>query len=230
MSYFEEKYVNDRSADFRRYVTSTYGLMCGGLALTFGVSVATAIFLPQLIFSFTLSMILLVAEVITVIAFSTLLRRASFGAVVAMYLFYAVLTGVSISYIFVMFDFGSVILSFAAASVSFGIMALIGQFTKRDLSAFGRLFFAGLVGLILMSIVGIFFWNSVYEVIISIIGLVLFLGITAYDTQRMQRVFEHVSGDQAMVKKFSVYFAMQLYLDFINIFVYLLRLFGRARD
>ncbi len=231
MNYYEDKYFTDRTLDFRRHMARTYGLMCGGLALTFASAILTATVFPiWFTFSLPVSIALLVAEVITVIAFSALLPKASFGAVVSMFLFYALLTGVSISYIFVLYQMSTVILSFAAASVSFAIMALIGHFTKRDLSAFGRLFFAGLVGLILMSIVGIFFWNSWLEVVICILGLILFLGITAFDTQRMQRVFENSGADNAMAKKFAVYFAMQLYLDFINIFVYLIRLFGRSRN
>ncbi len=230
MSYFEDKYYTDRTSDFRRHMAKTYGMMSGGLAVSFVMALLTAIFLPQLVMSFTLSIILLVAEVVTVIAFSAMLSRARYGAVLAMFFFYAALSGVSLSYIFVLYDMSSVILCFAAASVSFAIMALIGYSTKKDLSVFGRLFFAGLVGLILLSIVGIFVQSAWYEIVVACIGLVLFLGITAFDTQRMKRVFESGSADNAMMKKYSVYFAMQLYLDVINIFVYMLRLFGRGRD
>ncbi len=229
MNYFEDKYYTDRTTDFRRHMVKTYGLMCGGLALTFAAGMLTAIFLPGLIFSFPLAVFLLLAELVTVIAFSALLTRAKYGVVVAMYLFYATLTGVSLSYIFALYNMGSIVLCFAATCVSFGVMALIGQVTKRDLSVFGRLFFAGLVGLIIMSIIGIFVWSTWLEVVISIVGLILFLGITAFDTQRMQRVFESGSANNELMKKYSVYFAMQLYLDFINIFVYIVRLFGRRK-
>ncbi len=230
--YYEDRYYTDRTGDFRRHMSKTYGLMCGGLALTFVTALLTSLVLPiWFTFSLPVSIILLVAEVITVVAFSALLHKASYGTVVAMFLFYALLTGFSISYIFVLYNMTTIFLAFAAASVSFAIMALIGHFTKRDLSVFGRLFFAGLVGLILMSIaclvLSLFMEVSILEWLICVVGLILFLGITAFDTQRMQRVFENTAADNAVAKKYAVFFAMQLYLDFINIFVYLLRLVGR---
>ncbi len=227
MNYYEEKYYTDRTTDFRRHMTRTYGMMCGGLAITFVTALLTALFMPYVILDFRLSILLLVAEVITVIAFSATMHKARFGVVLTMFFFYAFLTGVSISYIFLFYNITTIYLAFAGTSVSFAIMALIGHFTKRDLSVFGRLFFAGLVGIILMSIVGLIITAPYLDIAISVIGLILFLGITAFDTQRMQRVFERTSSDDAVSKKYSVYFALQLYLDFINIFVYVLRLFGR---
>ncbi len=226
-NYFDNS--EDQTLSLRQHLTKTYGLMALGLTLTFVASLCTALFLPMLIYNFKLSLILILAEVVTVIAFSAMIHRASYGAVVGMYIFYAILSGVSLSYIFVFYDITSIFLCFAAAAISFGIMALIGHSTKKDLSAFGSLFFAGLIGLILLTIVGLFINSSILEIVICCVGLVLFLGITAFDTQRMQNVFM-AGGDNQTTKKYAVYFALELYLDFINIFVYLLRLFGRTRD
>ncbi len=228
-NFYGENYYSGSEAGFRQHVTKTYALMAGGLSLTFLAAVLTAQFLPGLIYSFKLAIILLAAELITVVLFGLMLNRAPYIAVVGMFFLYAVLTGVSTSYIFVFYDVTSIVLCFAAAAVSFTIMALIGHNTKRDLSAFGRLFFAGLVGLILLTIVGLFIGSSTLEIVISCIGLVLFLGITAFDTWRMKAAFNS-GADSQMTRKFAVYFALELYLDFINIFMYLIRLLGRARD
>ncbi len=229
-NYYGEQSYGSSEAGLSRHLTRTYALMSGGLLLSFLAAFLTYWFLPGLIFSFKLSIILLVAEVLTVILFSVMLNRAPYLVVAAMFMFYSVLSGVSLSYIFVLYDMGRMFLCFAAAAISFAIMALIGHSTKRDLGAFGRLFFAGLVGLILLTIVSLFIGSSVMEIVISCIGLVLFLGITAFDTQRMQAAYR-AGGDNQMTKKYAVYFALQLYLDFINIFIYILRLLGAtSRD
>ena len=113
-----ESYDRDRVADYRRHLTKTYALMALGLAVTFVAAIVTALFLPHLfVFNFYVSVVLLVAEVVTVIAFSAMLSRAKVGTLVAMYFFYALLTGLSISYIFVLYDLGRVYLCFAAAVV-----------------------------------------------------------------------------------------------------------------
>ncbi len=234
-NYFEERYApgtDDRVEDYRRHMTRTYGLMAGGLALTFVTALLTYLSDVLLWLTFTpqVSIILLLLEVVTVIAFSAVLPRAKYGVVVGMFFFYTLLTGISLSYIFVLYEMGKMILCFAASSISFAIMAIIGHNTKRDLNVFGRLFFAGVVGLILMSIVSLFLRSSPLEFLISLLGLILFLGISAVDAQRMKRVFMSSSGNNALIKKFAVYFALQMYLDFINIFVYMLRLLGRSRD
>lgn len=226
----EEPAYHDKTQEFGRRLTRAYGLMAIGLAVTFLVAWLTVTFLPpDLTFSFPLAVILMVAEVATVIAFSALLTRASYGAILGMFLFYAVLNGISISYIFLVYDLGKVFLCFAAAAISFAIMALLGHTTKRELSGFLGFFIAGLIGLVFLTVIGFFLKSSALEIVISCIGLVLFLGITAFDAQRLRRFYESVSEDDAMTRKFAVYSALQLYLDFINIFFYLLRLFGRNR-
>ncbi|MGN1207452.1 MAG: Bax inhibitor-1/YccA family protein [Eubacteriales bacterium] len=225
-----ESYDRDRVADYRRHLTKTYALMALGLAVTFGAAIVTALFLPHLfVFNFYVSVALLVAEVVTVIAFSAMLPRAKVGTLIAMYFFYALLTGLSISYIFVLYDLGRVYLCFAAAALSFSIMALVGHTAKRDLSAFGHVFLAGIVGLVFLTIVGILIHSETIEIIISCVGLVLFLGITAFDAQRLRRFYESAGEDSQLTAKYAVYTALQFYLDFINIFFYLVRLLGRNR-
>ena len=228
----EEAPYRDKTKEFTRHLTRAYGLMALGLAATFLVALLTVRVLPtNLVFSFPLAVILMVAEVVTVIAFSALLTRASYGAILGMFFFYAVLNGVSISYIFLYYDLGKVFLCFAAAAISFAIMALLGHTTKRELSGLLGFFIAGLIGILFLTLISFFLKDiTKLEIIISCIGLVLFLGITAFDAQRLRRFYESTaSEDSAMTRKFAVYSALQLYLDFINIFFYLLRIFGSNR-
>lgn len=227
----EQPAYRDKTQEFARHLTRAYGLMAIGLSITFLVAFLTVTFLPaDLTFSFTLAVVLMIAEVVTVIAFSALLTRASYGAILGMFLFYAILNGVSLSYIFLIYDLGRVFLCFAAAAISFAIMALLGHTTKRELSGLLGFFLAGLIGILFLTLVGFFLKSAAFEIIISCVGLVLFLGITAFDAQRLRRFYESASEDDAMTRKFAVFSALQLYLDFINIFFYLLRLFGRHRN
>lgn len=227
----EEAPYRDKTKEFTRHLTRAYGLMALGLAATFLVAMLMALYLPGAALNFTVVVIVMVAEVVTVIAFSALLPRASYGSLLGMFLFYAVLNGVSISYIFLCYDMNRIFLCFAAAAISFAIMALLGHTTKRELSGLLGFFIAGLIGILFLTLISFFLKDiTKLEIIISCIGLVLFLGITAFDAQRLRRFYESTaSEDSAMTRKFAVYSALQLYLDFINIFFYLLRLFGRNK-
>lgn len=225
----EEPYYRDKTKEFNRHLTRAYGLMAGGLAVTFVVAMLMAFFFPATALSPVVAIVLAVAEIVTVIAFSATLSRASYGATLGMFLFYSVLNGISISYIFLYYEMSRIFLCFAAAAISFSIMAILGHTTKRELSGLLGFFIAGLFGLLFLTIVGFFLKSSALEITIACIGLVLFLGITAFDAQRLRRFYESASEDDAMTRKFAVYSALQLYLDFINIFFYLLRLFDRGR-
>ncbi len=225
----EEPYYRDKTKEFNRHLTRAYGFMAGGLAVTFLVALLMAYFFPQTALNPTVAIVLAIVEVVTVIAFSATLVRASYGATIGMFLFYAVLNGVSMSYIFLYYELSKVFLCFAAAAISFAIMAILGHTTKRELSGLLGFFIAGLFGLLFLTVVGFFLKSSALEIVIACIGLVLFLGITAFDAQRLRRFYESASEDDALTRKFAVYSALQLYLDFINIFFYLLRLFGRNR-
>ena len=225
----EEPYYRDKTKEFNRHLTRAYGFMAGGLSVTFLVALLMAYFFPQTALNPAVAIVLAIVEVVTVIAFSATLVRASYGATIGMFLFYAVLNGVSISYIFLYYDLSKVFLCFAAAAISFAIMAILGHTTKRELSGLLGFFIAGLFGLLFLTVVGFFLKSSALEIVIACIGLVLFLGITAFDAQRLRRFYESASEDDALTRKFAVYSALQLYLDFINIFFYLLRLFDRGR-
>ncbi len=228
-TFYGGDYYEDKSKLFQSQLNRTYGIMALGLTLTFVCAILTAWLAPFVVLSFPLAIILLVAQVITVIAFSATLHRAKFTTVLTMFVVYSILTGVSISYIFLIYSIGNIFLCFAATALCFAILAILGHNTKRDLSGLGRFFLVGLIGLLLLSLVSFFMGSTILEIVIACVGLVLFLGITAYDTQRLRQLAENYPEGDEMSRKISVYFAMQLYLDFINIFLYIIRLFGRQR-
>ena len=127
------------------------------------------------------------------------------------------------------YDAGSAIFAFAAAAVLFVSFAIYGIVTKRDLSKLGPLLMIGLIVLILFSVIGIFVHMSWASIIIALIGIAIFIGLTAYDTQKIKASYNAYSGNDEMLKKLSVNLALQLYLDFVNLFIYILKLMGKAR-
>lgn len=160
-------------------------------------------------------------------------ERFSMPVLVTLFVAFSVLMGISLSFVLLVYTSGSVVGCFAAASVMFGIMAVMGYTTDKDLTGFGRIMMMGLIGIIAASIINWFLKSSQLEYIVSIIGVMVFTGLTAYDVQRLKRIgegmeYEGVGADN--VKKVSILGALTLYLDFINLFLMLLRLFGGRRD
>ena len=138
---------------------------------------------------------------------------------------FAAIMGVSFATIFVVFNMGSIVSAFMAAAVLFGVMSGYGYFTKRDLTSVGQFMFVGLIAIIIASIINIFIGSSVMQMVISAIAVVIFLGLTAYDTQNIRQLVS-VENDGKM----EVWGALSLYLNFINIFLSLLQLFGQRND
>lgn len=149
----------------------------------------------------------------------------------AMFFVYAALNGMTLSTIFLVYDLGSVGLAFFIAACMFGAMSLVGYSTKKDLSQWRSFLMMGLIGLIIMSVVNLFLGGAGMNWFISIIGVLLFLGLTVYDTQKIKQmtVMSLQMGDEAVASKMGILGALKLYLDFVNIFLYLLRFFGRRR-
>jgi uncharacterized protein len=138
---------------------------------------------------------------------------------------FAALMGLSFSTIFVVYQIGSIVSAFMAGAILFGLMSFYGYFTKKDLTSFGSLLFVGLIAIILASIVNIFLASSVFQMVISAIAIIVFLGLTAYDTQRIRSEVS-VENDGKM----EVWGALSLYLNFINLFLSLLQLFGNKNE
>ena len=142
-----------------------------------------------------------------------------------------VLNGLTLSFIFIAYSLGSIAVTFAVTAGTFGAMAVIGTLTKKDLTSLGNLFFMALIGLIIASLVNLFWQNSILYWIVTYAGVLIFVGLTAYDAQKIKRMYLAAGTDDSeTVRKIAVLGALTLYLDFINLFLYLLRIFGGRRN
>lgn len=180
----------------------------------------------------TLGYITMFAPLGFVLAMSLGFARFSSSVLIALFVLYAAITGISLSFILLMYTSGSVISCFAASAGMFGLMAVMGYTTKQDLTSFGRIMMMGLVGIIIASLINFFLKSDSMQYIISIVGVLVFTGLTAYDVQKIKRIgagveYEGVSAENT--KKLAILGALNLYLDFINLFLYILRLFGNRK-
>lgn len=170
--------------------------------------------------------VLLFAQLGLVFAFNSVAVRASTPVVAAMFFAYAALTGTTLSVIFLVYTAASIAATFFVSAGAFAGLSVVGLVTKRDLSAVGRFAIFAVIGLILASVVNIFLHSTGLDFLVSIIGVVVFAALTAYDTQKLKQLF--ASGN--VHANMPLAGALMLYLDFINMFLFLLRLFGRRRD
>lgn len=169
---------------------------------------------------------LIVAELALVIGLSAAINRISALVATLMFLAYSVLNGVVLSSIFVVYDLGSIATTFFITAGMFGGMALVGFFTKKDLSSMGRILYMAVWGLILALVVNLFLKNTMFDMLVSFAGVIIFAGITAYDSQKIKALLLD-APETEHTQKLAVIGALSLYLDFINIFLYLLRFFGK---
>jgi FtsH-binding integral membrane protein len=144
--------------------------------------------------------------------------------------FYAGLMGLSLATIFVVYTGASITRVFLITASTFGAMSLYGYSTKKDLTSFGSFLIMGLIGIMIASLVNIFLKSSGLDFAISLIGVFIFIGLTAYDTQRIKQTYYHFAGNDEMVNKMAVIGALSLYMDFINLFIMLLRFFGERKE
>jgi FtsH-binding integral membrane protein len=208
--------------------------MAAGLALTgivaFGV--ATNPRLLQMFFSsqFTFFAVI-IAQLVLVMFLSARVMRMSVGMATICFAAYAALNGVTLSLIFLVYTGSSIASTFFITAGTFAGMSVFAVTTKRDLSAIGSYLIMGLWGLIIASVVNIFLKSSGLDWLISLVGVAVFIGLTAYDTQRIKRWNQEtgLSSDESVFVRLSILGALHLYLDFINLFLYTLRLFGKRR-
>lgn len=170
---------------------------------------------------------LLIAEIGLVVYLSARIHRISFTTATLLFIAYAILNGVTMAFIFLVYTMSSIATTFFITAGTFGIMALYGYVTKKDLTHIGNICFMALIGLIIASLVNIFLHNSMMDLIISCVGVLLFVGLTAYDSQKIKQLLtgEGIEINET-TQKIALMGAMTLYLDFINLFLYLLRLLG----
>ena len=208
------------------YMTRTYRWMASGLLITFAMAYITAT--TQLIYLVdSLYFVLTIAELALVFVLSSRVQNMSVDAARATFFGYALLNGMVLSYYFIAFSVGTLVMAFLATAVYFGLMAVYGTTTHKDLTGWGPRLMMGLVALIVTSLIGMLFgFGFGSSVLYCGIGLVLFMLLTAYDTQKLQQMYAYYAGDPELAEKASIYGALTLYLDFINIFLYVVRLLG----
>ena len=174
---------------------------------------------------------LLIAEVVLVIFLSARINKMSFAAAGLMFAAYAILNGVTMSIIMLAYTAESIAQAFFVTAGTFGAMSLVGFFIKKDLSAMGRTLMMALIGLIIATIVNIFWQNSMMASILNYAGVIIFVGLTAYDTQKIKVMLQQAqyAGISDQTNKLALMGSLTLYLDFINLFLYILRLFGNRK-
>jgi FtsH-binding integral membrane protein len=164
-----------------------------------------------------------------VLALPVVMRRLSAQVAALLFCVYAGLTGVTFAILLAVYTTGSVVGAFGGATGVFGGMALWGYTTKRDLSGWGSILFGALIGIIVASVVFVFVGGSTFNLIIGWAGVIIFSALTAYDMQKLKRIGESGIGDEETAQKLAIYGALSLYLDFINLVISLLRIFGGRR-
>ena len=222
-------------AGLRSYMLSVYNYMTSGILLTGIVALAFAwgganspaasVFVGGGILKY----IIMFAPLGIVFAMSFGQAKMSTGTLQALFWGFAVLMGLSLSTIFLVYSGTSIAGAFFSTAAGFAALSLYGYTTKRDLSALGTFLIIGLVGLIVASIVNMFLQSNPMSLVISALGVLIFAGLTAYDTQRTKSLYYQVAGTD-MVGKVVIMSALALYLDFINMFLFILRLFGSSRN
>jgi FtsH-binding integral membrane protein len=165
-----------------------------------------------------------------VLIMSFAFNKLSSTALLALFLAYSFVMGLSMSTIFLMYKAASIYLTFGIAAGTFGFMAILGYTTKTDLTKFGSIMIMGLFGIIIASVVNIFVGSSVMATLISVVGVLVFTGLTAYDVQKLKRIGSGVEYGTEATSKLAMMGALNLYLDFINLFIMLLRLFGDRKN
>jgi FtsH-binding integral membrane protein len=236
MSYYDSDARTTRplgaeiDAGLRAHMQRVYGHMAGGLVLTGIVAyAAVASGFYQAIANTGLIWIVILAPLAFVLVLSFGIQRINAATATVLFWIYAAAMGLSLGGIFLVYTGTSIARVFFITAATFGAMSLYGYTTRSDLSGFGSFLLMGLIGIVIASIVNIFIGSSALQFAISIIGVIVFVGLTAYDTQRIKEIY--LASDTAEIAgKKAVLGALALYLDFINLFMMLLQLFGQRRE
>ena len=219
----------DFAEGVRLAIRRVYLWMAVGLFVTAAVAYAAST-LPRALLAVAI-LPAIILEFVVVLGLSALINKLSPAVASLAFFFYAALNGVTLSVIFLVYTGASIAFAFAATASMFAAMSIVGYTTKTDLTKFGSLLFMGLIGLLVASVINMFFASSVLYWIISFAGVVLFVGLTAYDTQRIKTMTEQavLAGDVQAEGRVGVMGALRLYLDFVNLFLMILRIAGGRR-
>jgi uncharacterized protein len=239
MSYYDSNRMTGRyrradgaaiDAGLRAHMLRVYTYMAGGLAVTGIVAYGSAASgFYQSIAGTPLIWVVMLAPLAFVFALSFGIERMSAATAAILFVVYAAVMGLSLGGIFLVFTGASIARVFFITAATYGAMSLYGYTTRADLAKFGAFLFLGLIGIVIASLVNVFVRSDGFQFIISIVGVIVFVGLTAYDTQRIKEMYlesdiEEIAGKKAIIG------ALALYLDFINLFLLLLQLFGQRRQ
>lgn len=215
------------------YISKVYIWMSLALAVT-GLCAHYVANTPSLIQAIMTNQILffgmIIAELGLVIYLSARIHKMSFNAAVTAFMVYSLLNGATLSVIFLVYTASSIATTFYITAGTFIVMSAFGYYTKSDLTGFGRIFMMLLVGVIIASVVNFFLHSETLYWIVSYVGVAIFVGLIAYDTQKLKRLFAQAHDNEEALKRISIMGALSLYLDFINLFLFLLRFFGGRRN
>ncbi len=215
----------------RDYMVKVYQYMSIALAISGLVAfmVASSPALMQAIFGTPLAFVVMLAPLGFVIFFGFKLNSISAEKAKSFLWIYSALMGLSLATIFAVYTATSITRVFLITASTFGAMSIYGYTTKKDLTSFGSFLIMGLIGIMIASLINIFLKSSGLDFAISLLGVFIFIGLTAYDTQRIKQTYYHFAGNDEMVSKMAVMGALNLYMDFINLFIMLLRFFGERK-
>lgn len=213
-----------------KFFSKVYLWMFIGLLISGGVAYYTSVTPAMIRMVYSSFNLILIIELIVVIAFSALRNKVSPLVAKILFITYSAISGLTLSSIFLVYKIESVGLVFLSAAVMFGLLALYGYITKQDLSSLGKILIFALLAIVVMSLINIFVGNESFNIFISIVSVVIFLGLTAWDMQALKAMYNYYSSDERELGKMAIYGALDLYLDFINIFLSLLNLFGKSKD
>jgi FtsH-binding integral membrane protein len=224
-------YVNDNAVS-KSFVSNVFAYMA--LALAISGALAYLFGTTDLIFSLvtrsgmtTLGWVVMFAPFAFILAMNFGFNKMSFTTLLAVFLGYAAVMGISLSFIFLVYDLGIITKVFFITAGLFGAMAFIGYTTKTDLTKFGGILMMAVIGIVIASVVNMFMKSSQMDYIISCVGVLVFTGLTAYDVQKIKRIGAGVEFGTAEASKLALMGALSLYLDFVNLFMFLLRVFAR---
>ncbi|MBK0035410.1 Bax inhibitor-1/YccA family protein [Erwinia sp. S43] len=225
--------VQRASTGLSIYMAQVYGWMTCGLLLTAFVSwyAANTPEVMQLVFANRITFFgLIIVQLGLVVLLSMMVQKLSGAVATGIFMLYSALTGLTMASIFLVYTYSSIASTFVVTAGMFGAMSLWGYTTKRDLSGMGSMLFMALIGILLASLVNLWLKSTALMWAVTYIGVVVFVGLTAYDTQKLKNIGESINvEDKENLRRYSIMGALTLYLDFINLFLMLLRIFGNRR-
>ncbi|MGI5963134.1 MAG: Bax inhibitor-1/YccA family protein [Lawsonibacter sp.] len=226
---FDRSMTTGQTESLGQYTAKTFLWMVLGLLITFGVAI-TCWLTGAVYFAYQAQLVVLIATLVLSFTMARRIERMTVGTAISMFVAFSALFGLTLSVYLLLFDVASVIFCFFATALYFGALAAYGYLTRRDLSRMGTILFSGLIFLVVFGVITWFIPGfTAFDQVVCLIGIAVFLGYTAYNTQKIRAYYHYYAGFPDMLTKASIFSALQLYLDFLNLFLYLLRFLGNRR-